>query len=166
MRVRLYAAVTLAALIGLVLPRSGPAADSSSIYETLERMDNHSVLYVAVTEAKETSRLKATGDVKYTLFAPTDAAFKKLDDATIKKIASDKETVKQLLLTHMVSGEHKAVNLKKLDGTNLPTLRGGALKVENAKDGLRVGGVKLVATDIVCSNGVIHVIDAVLPGVK
>ena len=164
MKVRLFAAGTLAVLIGLVAPRSGPASDTASIYETLKLMQNHTVLFVATTEAKETEALKGEG--QYTLFAPTDTAFKKLDDATIKKIASDRDMVKQLLRSHLVSGKHKAVDLKKPDARNLRTLNGNALKVEDAKDGLRVGGAKLVETDIRCSNGVIHVIDTVLPMAK
>ncbi|QJW97428.1 fasciclin domain-containing protein [Frigoriglobus tundricola] len=164
MKVRLFAAGALAALIGLTAPRSGPAADTSSIYETLKLMQNHTVLFVATTEAKEAETLK--GDGPHTLFAPTDAAFKRLDDATIKKIATDKDTVKQLLRSHLVSGKRMAADLKKLDGMDLRTLRGNALKVEDAKDGLRVGGAKLVDADIRCSNGVIHVIDTVLPVTK
>ncbi len=164
MKVRLFAAGALAVLIGLVAPRSGPAADTSSIYETLKLMPNHSVLYVAVTEAKETDTLK--GDGQYTLFAPTDTAFKTLDDPTIKKIATDRETVKQLLRSHLIPGKRLEASLKKADGMELRTLRGNALKVEDAKGGLRVGGAKLVSTDILCSNGVIHVIDAVLPVAK
>lgn len=164
MKVRLFAAAVLATVIGLALPGSSRATGTESIYDTLALMKDHTVLNVAVIEAKEVAALKADG--KFTLFAPTDAAFKALDDATIKKIATDKETVRQLLRAHLVAGKHAASDLKKLDGQNLKSLQGSAMKVENAKDGLRVGGAKLVTTDIICSNGVIHVIDAVLPMAK
>ncbi len=93
MKTRLFAAVALAALLGLALPTPAPAVDVSSIYNTLALMKEHSILYVAVTEAKETAALK--GDGMFTLFAPTDAAFKALDAATIKKIAGNKAAVQQ-----------------------------------------------------------------------
>ncbi len=160
MKARLFAAVALAALLGLALPTPAPAADVSSIYDTLGLMKEHAVLFVAVTEAKETAALKGAG--MFTLFAPTDAAFKALDAATIKKIAGNKAAVQQLLRAHLVAGTYLAAKLKTLNGQELPTLQGTALKVQ-AKDGLRVGEAKLVTTDITCSNGVIHVIDVVLP---
>ena len=164
MKVRSLSAIVLAALVGVVLPREAPAADTASIYDTLALMKDHSVLSVAVTEARETAALRGPGP--FTLLAPTDAAFKKLDDATIKKIATDKETVKQLLHAHLVKGTWTAAELKKLAGKELSTLQWSTLKVEDAKDGLRVGGTKVVVTDVRCSNGAIHVIDAVLPVAK
>jgi uncharacterized surface protein with fasciclin (FAS1) repeats len=163
MKVRILSAVVLAVLVGAAVPHDAPAADTASIYDTLALMKDHSILSVAVTEAKEAPTLRGPGP--YCLFAPTDAAFKKLDDATIKKLATDKETVKQLLQAHLVKGKLTAVDLKTHAGKDLSTLQGGALKVEDTKDGLRVGGAKVV-TDVRCSNGVIHVIDAVLPGAK
>ena len=160
MKARLFAAVALAALLGLALPTPAPAVDVSSIYDTLALMKEHSILYVAVTEAKETAALK--GDGMFTLFAPTDAAFKALDAATIKKIAGNKAAVQQLLRAHLVAGKLAAADLK-VRAEELRTLQGTALNVRDAKDGLRVGEAKLVTTDIMCSNGVIHVIDVVLP---
>src|SRR4051812_33966512 len=159
MKARLLAAALLAALLGLALPGRTPAADTASIYNTLALMKGHAILYVAVTEAKEVAALK--GDAQYTLFAPTDEAFKKLDDATIKKIASDNDAVRQMLRAHLVAGKLPSDKLKEFR-----TLNGTALKVSSAKDGLRVGGAKVVVTDVPCSNGVIHVVDAVLPFAK
>ncbi len=164
MKVKLFATVALAALIGLALPGSTPAADTSSIYDNLLLMKEHSVLLVAVTEVKEEKTLKTEGP--YTLFAPTDAAFKKLDSATIKKIATDKETVKQLLRAHLAKGTLPVSELKKLDPAEVRTLQGTTLKVQDGKDGLRVGEAKLITKDIVCKNGIIHVIDVVLPVAK
>ncbi len=164
MKARLFATALLAALLGFALPGRTPASDTASIYDTLALMKNHTILFVAVTEAKEVAALK--GDTQHTLFAPTDEAFKKLDDATIKKIASDKDTVRQMLHAHLVAGKLPSDKLKEFDGKELRTLRGTAVKVAAAKDGLRVGGAKLVVTDVQCSNGVIHVVDVVLPFAK
>ncbi len=127
-------------------------------------MKDHTILFVAVTEAKDGATLKGQGP--YTLFAPTDAAFKKLDDATIKKLATDKDIVKTLLRAHLAVGNLTATDLKKLTGKQVRTLQGNALKLEDTKDGLRVGEAKVTGGSIACSNGVIHIIDAVLPIVK
>ena len=160
MKLRLLAAVALAALVGLSLPGPSPAADQLSVYNTLASRKEHSVLLVAVAEAKAEKMLKDEGP--YTLFAPTDAAFRVLGDAAIKKIVGNKDAANQLLRAHLVAGKYPEVKLKTPAGQEFPTLQGTALKVFE-KDGLRVGDAKLVATDIECNNGVIHVIDAVLP---
>jgi len=162
MKSKLLAGVALATVLGIVLPPSAPASDTSSIYDTLALRNDLTVMYVAATEAKEVGTLKQR-DQKYTLFAPSDAAFKKLGPATLKRIATDKAFVKKLVNAHLVGGTRDAPGLKAPDGKDLPTRQGGALKIENAKDGLRVGGAKVVEDDITCSNGVIHVIDTVLP---
>jgi len=164
MKRTLFATLVLAVCTGLLRSPPAPAADSSSIYDTLMGRSDTSILWVAVTEAKETATL--TGDDKYTLFAPTDAAFKKLDDATIKKITADKANVKKLLLTHLVMGEYNTTKLKKDRVKELRTLQGTALKVEETKDGWRIGGAKLAVADIPCSNGTVHLIDVVLPTAK
>jgi uncharacterized surface protein with fasciclin (FAS1) repeats len=161
MKRKLIPVVGLAAIMGLLQPAVSPAADSVSIYDTLLTMKEHTILTVAVTEAKEVATLN--GDGPYTLFAPTDAAFKKLDDATIKKIATDKAAVRKLLRTHVMPGKLTTAELNKLGGKTHRTLHGNEWPVQVLKEGYRVGGAKLLTTDIQCSNGVIHVIDTVLP---
>lgn len=164
MKRKLLAVSVLAALIGFTCPVDSPAADTASIYDTLALMKDHTVLYVAIAEAKEVSTLKGPGS--YTLFAPTDAAFKKLDDETIKKVATDRETVRKMLLAHVMTGKLNASDLRKLNGKEHRTLQGGAHRIVAEKDGLRIGGAKVSSTDVLCNNGVIHVIDVVLPIAK
>ena len=164
MRVNLFTGVALAALAGVFVSGHAPASDTTSIYETLATMKEHTILYVGVKEAGEITTLK--GAAQFTLFAPTDAAFKKLDDATIKKIATDKAAVKKLLHAHLVMGKLTAEDLSKLDGKEIRTLQGNAVKIEVTKDGIRVGGAKVATANIQCSNGVIHVVEVVLPVAK
>ena len=76
MKSKLLAGVALATVLGIVLPPSAPASDTSSIYDTLALRNDLTVMYVAATEAKEVGTLKQR-DQKYTLFAPSDAAFSK-----------------------------------------------------------------------------------------
>ena len=186
MRVKLFVGAALVALVGVFVsgPAPAPAAATSSIYKTLEGMKENTVLYVGINEGEEIAALSGSADrgkgarevvpaaqqqgpeEQYTLFAPTNAAFKELDDATTKKLATGKAAVKQLVRAHIVKGRLTDDDLKKLNGKEVRTLQGGALKVEEAKDGLRVGGVKIATANVLCSNGVIHVIDAVLPLAK
>ncbi len=158
MQIKLVTGIVLAALLGQLLPAR--TADTGTIYATLAAQKEHTVLTIAAKEAGEIAALNGAGP--WTLFAPTDAAFKKLDDETIGAIATKKEVVQRLLRSHLVMGKYTAADLKKLNGMALKTVHGNTLKVENTKDGVRVGGV-LVSTDFVCSNGVIHVTNAVLP---
>jgi uncharacterized surface protein with fasciclin (FAS1) repeats len=157
MKARLLAGVALAVLVGFALP--GRGSDTVSIAEAVAGMKEHTVLAAAIAESGEYKALKGPGP--FTLFAPTDAAFKKLDDGTIRKVATDKDQLKQLLRAHVVSGKFAGTDLKKFDGKEVKTLSGSAFKVEDTKDGLKVGGAKVVG-EVVCGNGTIFVIDAVL----
>src|SRR5262245_13386530 len=134
----LFPIVLSAVLVGLIRPAIAPASDRASIYDTLAGMKNHTILLVAVNEAKEGPTLKSPGP--HTLFAPTDAAFKKLDDATIQKIVTDKEMAKKIVQSHLMSGKLPGADLKGLTGKEVRMSNGTALKVEDIKDGLRVGG--------------------------
>lgn len=158
---RTFTAALLAALAGLSRP--APGSDVSCIYDTLASSRDHTVLVAAAAEAKQTAALRNGGPL--TLFAPTDAAFKRLDDAAVTKIAADSGAVQRLFQAHLAAGKLTETDLKKLSGRQIKTLGGGVLKVENGKDGLRVGGAKVVAS-YPCSNGVIHVLDVVLPAAK
>lgn len=156
MKARIVGAV-LIAVCALVLPAR--ASDRSTIYETLAAEENNTVLAVAVKEAGVAAALKGKDD--YTLFAPTDAAFRKLGDEAIGLIANSKEAVQQLCRAHLVKGRYTTAALKKMNGQSLATVSGGTLKIEDRKDGVYVGGVK-IAAELECKNGVIHVLEAVL----
>lgn len=160
MKTRLFAAVALAVLCGAPMPSAAPASDTDSIYGRLTGMKDYAVLHVAVIEAKARPALQADGP--YTLFAPSDAAFKKLDDAAIKLIATDKKAVLKLVGGHLVEGNYTTKELAEYEGKELRTLSGRTLKVEKMGDSFRVGGAKVVEADLRCSNGVIHIVDTVL----
>lgn len=160
MKTRLFAAVALAALCGALAPSVAPASDTDSIYGRLTGMRDHAVFHVAVVEAKARPALQADGF--YTLFAPSDAAFRKLDDAAIRAIATDKKAVLKLVGGHLVEGNFTTKELAEYEGKELRTLSGRALKVEKMGDAFRVGGAKVVEADLRCSNGVIHIVDTVL----
>jgi uncharacterized surface protein with fasciclin (FAS1) repeats len=98
----------------------------------------------------------------FTVFAPTDEAFAKLPEGTVATLLKpeNKARLAAILKHHIVSGRVYADQAAKLD--KAPTIGGTELEVAITKDSARIGGANIVATDIEASNGVIHVIDAVL----
>ncbi len=101
------------------------------------------------------------GDGPFTVFAPTDAAFAKIDAAALADLLKpeNKEKLVSILKLHVVSGRVLAKDVGKLTAA---TSLGGNLAIE-VKDGtVMVNGAKVVKTDVLASNGVIHVIDTVI----
>jgi uncharacterized surface protein with fasciclin (FAS1) repeats len=148
------------ALLVLVFAAAG-ASDSVTLLQFVGASKEHTVFALAATESKERAAL--TGNTDYTLFAPTDAAFKALPPADVKALATDKAALTRLIRGHLVAGKYALADLKKLHGQELKTLAGTALKVEVSGDTVTVGGAKLLATDARCANGFVHVTSVVLP---
>ena len=122
-------------------------------------------LVAAVDAAGLTETLNSKGD--YTVFAPTDEAFKKLPDGTVATLlkSENKETLKGILLYHVVPGHFHASDVVKMP--SLVTANGQRLDVAMSEKGATIDGANIVITDIETSNGIIHVIDAVvLPSAK
>jgi uncharacterized surface protein with fasciclin (FAS1) repeats len=119
--------------------------------------ENFSTLVAAVDAAGLTETLNGEGP--FTVFAPTDEAFDNLF-ASVEIDMNDTETLTEVLTYHVASGEYMEADVVNM--TEIETLEGGELSVEVTDAGVMVGGANVTATDIVCSNGVIHVIDAVL----
>lgn len=151
---KLLSITTLAMLMGLA--SHSVAADTKTIAETVAESKDHTILLTAVKEAGLVGALGGKGSM--TVFAPTDAAFKKLGDDTIKKVVADKELLKKILLAHVITD--KAVYAK--DVTPLDGKEVNGFKITANKDGVKIGDAKVTTADIKCSNGVIHVIDTVL----
>jgi uncharacterized surface protein with fasciclin (FAS1) repeats len=95
----------------------------------------------------------------FTVFAPTDEAFAKLPEGTVEALLEDKEALKNILLYHVVSGEVKAADVVKIKSAEM--LNGQSVEI-NAKKGVKINDAKVIKTDIVAENGIIHVIDTVL----
>jgi uncharacterized surface protein with fasciclin (FAS1) repeats len=114
-----------------------------------------------VSLVKEAGLAKTlAGKGPFTVFAPTDKAFKKVPAETLEALGADKEALKRVLLYHAVSGRYPAARVVK--ASSLETLAGPRVKVRVRKGTVRVGGAKVVQADIRASNGVIHVINGVL----
>jgi transforming growth factor-beta-induced protein len=115
-------------------------------------------LVAAVKAADLVETLKGRGP--FTVFAPTDDAFKKLPAGTVEGLLKDIPTLKNILLFHVVSGKVMAADVVKLKSANTVLGKPVAVKVTNGK--VSVNNANVVITDIEASNGVIHVIDSVL----
>ncbi len=94
------------------------------------------------------------------MFAPTDAAFDRLPAGTVDALLKDTPRLRSVLTYHVVPGKVTAGEVVKLDSA--ATVNGERLKIRTADGAVRVNNARVTKTDVVCSNGVIHVIDAVL----
>ncbi|QNE40011.1 fasciclin domain-containing protein [Hymenobacter sp. NBH84] len=130
---------------------------------------NHNTLMKAVKAAGLDD--KARGTTKYTVFAPTDAAFNKLPSGKLDELLkpANKQQLAMLISYHVVSGSYLAANLK--DGQTLTTAQGETLTVMRQGQSIMIKDAKgntanVVNTDIVASNGIVQSIDAVLMPTK
>ncbi len=116
-------------------------------------------LVAAVKAAGLVDTLKGKGP--YTVFAPTDAAFAKLPKGTLQSLLKpeNKKKLASILTYHVVPGKVLAKDVKS---GRVKTANGSSFEVKVSKEGVTVGKAKVVATDVMASNGVIHVIDAVI----
>ena len=121
---------------------------------------DHTTLVSAVTAAGLVETLKGAGP--FTIFAPTNAAFAALPKGAVDGLLKpeSKAALTNVLTYHVVAGSVKAADLK--DGQKVKTLQGEELTV-SIKDGkVKINGANVTTADLAGSNGVIHVIDAVL----
>jgi uncharacterized surface protein with fasciclin (FAS1) repeats len=97
------------------------------------------------------------------VFAPTDEAFAKLPAGTLESLLQDTDKLKRVLLYHVVPGRVMAKDVAKLKSAK--SAEGSLIKVSAVGSKVKVDGANVVKTDILASNGVIHVVDSViLPG--
>jgi len=136
------------------------SCDKKDIVDTAVAAGSFTTLATALTEAGLIETLKSEGP--FTVFAPTDEAFAKLPAGTLDDLLKpeNKGKLKSILTYHVVSGEVLAADVVKL--TKAKTVNGQELKI-TVKDGtVMVDNAKVTKTDIMCTNGVIHIIDAVV----
>ena len=119
------------------------------IVDTAVAAGSFDTLVKAVQAAGLVDTLK--GDGPFTVFAPTDEAFAKLPAGTLEALLADKEKLAQILKYHVVPGKLNADKVTSM--SKLATVAGSELPVSS---------IKIATTDIVTSNGIIHVIDEVL----
>lgn len=126
---------------------------------TGEGMNNVTTLVTAIKAAGLVETLQ--GDGPFTVFAPTNEAFAKLPAGTVEDLLKpeNKEKLKAVLLHHVIPGNVKAADVKT--GT-VKTAGGTDLNIVADGSGVTVGGAKVIKTDVLAKNGVIHQIDTVI----
>lgn len=136
------------------------AAAKSTIVETAVAAGSFKTLVAAVQAAGLVETLNGTGP--FTVFAPTDEAFAKLPAGTLEMLLKPENKAKlaAILTYHVVPGSVKAADVVKLKYAGTVNGQRVDIKVDGAK--VSVDGATVTATDIACSNGVIHVIDTVI----
>jgi len=129
---------------------------AKDIVDTAVGAGSFKTLATALTVAGLVDTLKGAGP--FTVFAPTDAAFAKIPSADLEALLKDKAKLTAVLTYHVVAGKVMAADVK---AGNVKTVQGSELTI-STMGGVMVDAAKVIATDIVADNGVIHVIDSVI----
>lgn len=149
------AALALAGTVSACATMSDP-----DIVDIAASNDDFSTLVAAVSAAGLVETLKGEGP--FTVFAPTNDAFAALPDGTLDSLLlpENKDQLVSILTYHVVPG---AVTSDQLAGQrlNVATVQGSTVHID-ARNGVKVDGANVTAADLIASNGVIHVIDAVI----
>ncbi len=102
-----------------------------------------------------------TGEKKLTVFAPTDAAFRKVPKVTLNKLLRNRAQLRRVLLYHVVAGEVEAAQVVQL--RSVKTLAGPSVRIQVSGGSVFLNrSTKVVKTDVAASNGTIHVVNRVL----
>lgn len=163
-KLTLHTLAAVAALVALPALASAQArTPAKTIVDVAVEAGNFTTLVAALKAAGLVETLQGPGP--FTVFAPTDAAFAKLPAGTVEALLADRETLTSILTYHVVSGKVMAGDIVKANGAKPGTVNGRSLDVVVRAGKVYVNGAQVVTADIGTSNGVIHVIDAVLlPG--
>jgi uncharacterized surface protein with fasciclin (FAS1) repeats len=166
MSIKTWIAVSAITLVGVAQAFAAPThKQEKNIVETAVAAGSFKTLVAAVKAADLVDALNGNGP--FTVFAPTDQAFKALEkknpgilEMLLKP--ENKAKLKAILLYHVVSGKVLAADALKLkNGTEVKTLGGESIAIHN-KHGVKINNATVIKADIECSNGVIHVINKVL----
>lgn len=130
------------------------ARSTQDIVDTFLAAGNFKTLSNALKAADLVGTLRGTGP--YTVFAPTDEAFKRLPSGTIEGLLKDKVKLATILNHHVVRGRIMAKDVKSGD---TKTVNGDMLNVSTSAEGVTVDNARITKTDIDATNGVIHSID-------
>ena len=151
-----YSAYAVAAM----LVAASPAA-AADIVETAVTNGSFKTLTAALQAAGLVETLKGKGP--YTVFAPTDEAFKKLPAGTVETLLKpeNKAQLAKVLTYHVVAGNVMSGDLKGKT-TNAKTVEGSAVRIDASGNSVKVNNANVTQADVSASNGVIHVIDSVI----
>src|SRR3954452_4692798 len=159
MLVAIAAIAVLAVAIGTATGEPArPVAKKPNIVQVASKAGNFKTLVALVKKAGLAGTLSSKGP--FTVFAPTDAAFKKVPKATLDALAKDKKKLKAVLLYHVVKGKVPASKVVTIDSAK--TLNGKSVAIEVMDGKVYVNDAQVTTPDVKARNGIIHVIDSVL----
>ncbi len=133
-------------------------AAAADIVDTAVAAGDFKTLVTAVKAAGLVETLKSNGP--FTVFAPTDKAFAKLPPGTVEGLLKNPDQLKAILTYHVVAGAVKAADVVKM--TSAETVQGSSVAISATGGSVMIDNAKVIKSDIVTDNGVIHVIDTVL----
>ncbi len=149
----------LASLFMTTLTFAQDAGEKDIVSLAMEQ-DNLSTLVEAVKAAELVETLQSAGP--FTVFAPTNEAFKALPEGTLETLLKpeNKDKLVSVLTYHVVSGAVASTDLS--DGMAATTVEGSDAKVTLQGGEAMIEGAKVIAADVKASNGIVHIIDAVI----
>ena len=152
--------VAAAVTVGTVGNTTAVSAQTKDIVDTAVGAGSFKTLAKALGAADLVQTLKGPGP--FTVFAPTDEAFAKLPAGTIEMLLKpeNKAKLQRILTYHVVAGKVMASDVMKMRSAK--TVSGDSVTIAARDGGVMVDKAHVVKTDIVASNGVIHVIDSVI----
>ena len=148
----------LAAAIAVLAYALPAAAQPKDIVDTAVAAGSFKTLAKLLTDADLVGVMKGPGP--YTVFAPTDEAFAKVPAATLAALAKDKAKLQEVLKYHVLTSKWTSDDIKLVKQTG--TAQGKAVQFGGTPAAQTVNGAKIVKPNVDCTNGMIHVIDAVL----
>jgi len=163
-RISIVALLTIAVAAGAATATVSAASGAPSgmgqknLVQTAVAAGQFKTLASLLSKAGLVKTLEGTG--RFTVFAPTDAAFAKVPKATLIALGKNKAKLRAVLLYHVVKGKVTAAQARKLHSAK--TLEGKSLPIHVKGGKLIVGGATVTKANVLASNGVIHVINKVL----
>ncbi|MBW4542535.1 MAG: fasciclin domain-containing protein [Myxacorys chilensis ATA2-1-KO14] len=130
----------------------------ANLLETAAQAGSFSTFLEAVNKCDLASTLTAEGSL--TLLIPTNDAFTKLPEGTLDALLEDVTKLKKVLMYHVVFGDVRSQDLAEID--EAPTVEGSIIAVDHSSNGITVNDVRVLKTDMLADNGVIHEIEGVL----
>lgn len=147
----------LAAAFAATMAGCATTTTPVNLAETIAKTPTLSTLSSLVAKAGLTETLKTGGP--FTVFAPTDDAFKAVPASTMDDLAKHPEKLKDVLTYHVVPGKTMAADVKN---SNTKTVNGASVALSKAGEFVTIESAAVVKADIGATNGVVHIIDTVL----
>ena len=139
-------------------PQQAPATATKDIVITATEAGTFKTLLKAVETAGLAQTLKGPGP--FTVFAPTDEAFAKLPAGTLDTLMQDKQKLATFVNYHVLNGRVLAADVAKMKSAK--TVSGQEVAISQREGAVMVENAKVIKTDVLASNGVIHVVDTVI----